>query len=91
LKSVAELKQVEVKIATDDLGTAITLINEILKQKTNIFADKANYYLGEVYQYGLKDTASAVKSYETFLESYPSSIYADKVREEIKTLRNQAK
>ena len=91
LKSVAELKQVEVKIATEDLGTAISLINEILKQKTNIFADKANFYLGQVYQYGLKDQASALKSYETFLESYPSSMYADRVREEIKTLRNQAK
>ncbi len=91
LISVAGIKQVEVKIALDDLGTAIALINEILKQKTNIFADKANYYLGEVYQYGLKDQASALTSYETFLESYPSSIYADKVREEIKTLRNQAK
>jgi tetratricopeptide (TPR) repeat protein len=91
LKSVTELKQAEIKIATDDLGSAIAFINEILKQKTNIFADKANFYLGQIYQYGLKDSFSAIKTYETFLEDYPSSIYADKVREEIKTLRTQAK
>ena len=91
LKSVAELKQAEIKIATDDLGSAIAFINAILQEKTNIFADKANFYLGQIYQYGLKDPVSAVKTYETFLESYPSSMYADKVREEIKTLRTQAK
>jgi tetratricopeptide (TPR) repeat protein len=91
LKSVTELKQVEIKIATDELGSAIAFINEILQQKTNIFADRANFYLGQIYQYGLKDSVSAVKTYETFLENYPSSMYADKVREEIKTLRNQAK
>ena len=89
LKSISELKQVEIKIANDELGSAIALINELLKQKSNIFLDKASFYLGQIYQYGLKDNANALKVYETFLENYSSSLYVDKIRDEIQVLRSQ--
>lgn len=89
LKSISELKQVEIKIANDELGSAIAIINELLKQKSNIFVDKAGFYLGQIYQYGLKDNISALKAYETFLENYSSSLYVDKVRDEIQVLRSK--
>ncbi|MCE1189215.1 MAG: tetratricopeptide repeat protein [Ignavibacteria bacterium] len=87
LKSLVEILIVQIKIAFNDYGEAIAKINEINTQKSNIFADEAQFYLGQVYNYGLHDVQAALKAYETFLEVYPSSIYTAQVREEVKKLK----
>lgn len=90
LKSIAELSRVEIFMAQDKFGEVIKLIDEINKQKSNIFEDKINFYLGLTYSYGLKDSKEALKAFETFLAEYPSSMYGDRVREEIKRLKNNS-
>lgn len=88
LKSLAELLRAELYIALSRYGELITLVNEINKQKSNIFEDKVNFFLGLTYNYGLHDKGQAQQVYETFLAEYPSSQYVDKVREELKRIKN---
>jgi tetratricopeptide (TPR) repeat protein len=83
LKSHAEIKRVEMKIALSDYGQALALINAINLEKSNIFEDRSAYYSGLIQQYGLHDKTKALQIYETFLSAYPSSIYCDEVREAI--------
>ncbi len=80
LKSIVELKQVETAIALDNFGGAILLINAINQEKSNIFADRANLWLGKMYLFGLKQPVEAKKLFETFLADYPSSLYVSEVR-----------
>ncbi len=90
LKSLLELKIIETKVALDDLSGAIAIINAVNQEKSNIFGDKVNYYLGKIYLFGLKQTVEAKKIFETFLLENTSSLYAAEVRELLKSINEKS-
>src|SRR5690606_34895273 len=55
LRHKAKLKEAEIKLAIGEIEESISLLREITSEKEqNIFADKALFLLGKIYQYGLK-------------------------------------
>jgi tetratricopeptide (TPR) repeat protein len=87
VKSLAEEKRIELRIALNDYGEAIALINSVVKEKSNIFEDRLYYCLARIYQFGLKDSVQAGRTYERFLEAYPNSLFSEKVRDAIKEMQ----
>lgn len=52
--------------------------------------DYALFRLGEVYQFGLKDTAQAIAAYEKLLADQPTSVLANEARKRIRLLRGDS-
>jgi len=92
LRHKAKLKEAEIKLAIGEIEESISLLREITSEKEqNIFADKALFLLGKIYQYGLKDDIKASESYESLLAKFPNSLYLDEAREEIIKIREKVK
>ena len=90
LRYRARLKEVETELALDNYERSISILQEILDEKEqNIYADKALYLLGRIYQYGMKDDTKALEMYESLLAKFPNSLYLDMTREEIIKIRNK--
>ena len=86
----ASLKEAEAELAQDNYEKSISILQEISGQdKQNIYADKALYLLGNIYQYGMKDDTKALEMYESLLAKFPNSLYLDVAREEIIKIRNK--
>jgi tetratricopeptide (TPR) repeat protein len=82
--SVSKLKVAEMLIANKDFQNAISNLQLIVDEaEKNIYADKALYLQGQIYQYGIKDDAKAVISYESLLAKFPKSLYLDEARQKI--------
>lgn len=90
LSSISKLRQAEVLIALNDFDSAIQILQAITgDESSNIFSDKALYLKGNIYQFGLKDSARAIETYEKLLALFPNSIYNEEARVEIKRLKNK--
>ncbi len=88
LKSLSYLRQAEMEIAVDNFDNAEKLLTKISDEgEKNIYADKALFLLGEIYQYGLNKPGKAVEIYEQLLAKFPNSLYLDDARESIIKLR----
>ncbi|GBD89148.1 tetratricopeptide repeat protein [bacterium BMS3Abin03] len=88
--SVASLRTAEMMLALSDYQQAIKLFENVVEEgEKNIYADKALYLLGEIYQYGLGDGAKAIEIYEKLLAKFPLSIYIDEARERIRNLKEK--
>lgn len=88
--SIAKLRTAEMLIAVDDYSNAIANLQLIVDEaEKNIYADKALYLQGQIYQYGLKDSAKAVESYESLLAKFPKSLYLDEARQNIIELKKK--
>jgi tetratricopeptide (TPR) repeat protein len=88
--SLAKLREAEMLIATDDYSGAISKLTVIVnEQEKNIYADKALYLQGQIYQFGLKDSVKAVESYESLLAKFPKSLYLDEARKNIIELKKK--
>ena len=88
--SVAKLKVAEMLIANNDYQNAISNLQLIVDEaEKNIYADKALYLQGQIYQYGIKDDAKAVISYESLLAKFPKSLYLDEARQKIIELKKK--
>jgi tetratricopeptide (TPR) repeat protein len=88
--SIAKLRAAEMLIATDAYSGAIADLSLIVEEaEKNIYADKALYLQGQIYQYGLKDTVKAVESYESLLAKFPKSLYLDEARKSIIELKKK--
>jgi tetratricopeptide (TPR) repeat protein len=86
----AGLKEAEAEIAIDNYEKSISILREISDETVqNIYADKAFYLLGRIYQYGMKDDVKALEMYESMLAKFPNSLYLDGAREEIIKIRNK--
>ena len=68
---------------------ALKLYGELAQDSTGIFADRAEYRIGRLYEITLKQKDSAISTYEDFLRRFPNSIYQDKVRTIIAKLMNE--
>lgn len=88
LHSIAGLRNAEMQLALNNFPEAMYLLQSIIEEgKKNIYADKALYLLGGIYQYGIGDENEAIKIYEDLLAEYPKSIYIDEARERILYLK----
>ncbi len=88
--SIAKLRTAEMLIAIDDYPNAIASLSLIVDElEKNIYADKALYLQGQIYQYGLKDDVKAVESYESLLAKFPKSLYLDEARKNIIELKKK--
>jgi tetratricopeptide (TPR) repeat protein len=88
--SIAKLRVAEMLIAVDDYPNAIANLSLIVNEaEKNIYADKALYLQGQIYQFGLSDSIKAVESYESLLAKFPKSLYLDKARENIIELKKK--
>lgn len=89
LKSYSAYSFAQTQIALDSLPQALITLSEIIKnKKQNIFADKALFLKGKVYQFGIKNKVDASNMYQELLEKFPNSIFVDEVRKEIIKLKN---
>ncbi len=80
--SIAKLRVAEMLIANNDYQNAISNFQLIVDEaEKNIYADKALYLQGQIYQFGIKDDAKAVESYESLLAKFPKSLYLDEARQ----------
>ncbi len=91
LKSVAELREAEMELAAGNNDKSIEMLTIIAGEESkNIYADKALYLLGKIYEFGLNDPSKAIEKYEELLAKFPSSLYLDDARDEIIKLKNKA-
>ncbi len=91
LKNIAELREAEMELAAGNNDKSLVMLENISGEESkNIYADKALYLLGNIYEFGLNDPPKAIEKYEELLAKYPSSLYLDDAREEIIKLRNKA-
>jgi tetratricopeptide (TPR) repeat protein len=74
---------------TGQYANAIATYETLLTKfsKSSIALDRAQFSIGDVYQYGLKDNAKAIAAYEKLLADYPQSLLADQARQRIRALR----
>jgi len=49
--------------------------------------DRAQFHIGEVYEFGLRDAARAIEAYEKLLAEYPESVFGSVARKRIRHLR----
>jgi tetratricopeptide (TPR) repeat protein len=90
LHSLAAIRMAEMELARDNYTQAIQLFDAVVEEgEKNIYADKALYLLGKIYQYGMGDNTKAVEIYEKLLAKFPASIYLDEARSEIIKLREK--
>ena len=90
LQNKARLREAEAELAMDNYYESIAILEKITaEEEKNIYADKALYLLGKIYQYGLKNDSKAVEVYESLLAKFPNSLYLDTAREEIIKIRNK--
>lgn len=84
LQNLASLREAEMELAVNNVDSALAQFQRIADDKdTNIFADKALYLTGQIYQFSLNNSTKAVESYENLLAKFPNSLYLDAVRAEI--------
>ncbi len=90
LQNLAMFRQAQMELALNNYDTTVALLKKISDEnEKNIYADKALYLLGKIYQFGLKDKAKAVETYENLLAKFPNSLYLDDARAQIIKLRDK--
>ena len=52
-----------------------------------LLADDALFYLGELYEYYLKDVSRAMECYQKLMKDYPGSLFVVDARKRFRTLR----
>lgn len=88
--STVKLRSAQMDIALRNYTSAVESLTIISEEKEkNIYADKALYLLGNIYEFVLNETPKAIESYERLLLEYAGSIYIDKARERILFLRSK--
>ncbi len=84
LMKVARL-QAKARLYTDAIASYQRLLTEF--KESSIALDRAQFDIGDVYQYGLNDKINATAAYEKLLANYPQSLLADQARKRIRELR----
>jgi tetratricopeptide (TPR) repeat protein len=90
LGSLARLREAEAELALANKERSLELLEEISGEESrNIYADKALYLMGNIFEYGLNNPQRAMEIYEKLLARFPASMYLDEAREQIIRLRNK--
>jgi tetratricopeptide (TPR) repeat protein len=87
IKNYSDFRIAEIETALGNYAKAIEILIEIEKQELNITADRALFFAGRIYEFGLKKYDMAVITYENLLAKYPNSLYLDEAREKIIKLK----
>jgi tetratricopeptide (TPR) repeat protein len=77
---------------TGQAEEAIATYEHLLKDhaSSSIALDVAQFRIGEVYQFRLKDPPKAIAAYEQLLANYPRSIHLTEARKRIRMLRGES-
>jgi tetratricopeptide (TPR) repeat protein len=90
LHHICKIREAEAELAMNNIDKSVELFEAITNEaEKNIYADKALYLLGKIYQYGKKNYPKAIESYESLLAKFPNSLYLDNARNAILELRNK--
>ena len=90
LQGISQLREAQMELALNNYNKSLNLLQSIANEgEKNIYADKALYLIGKIYQFSLNDANKAVEAYEKLLEKFPNSLYLDEVRNQIIKLRNK--
>jgi TolA-binding protein len=87
LMKVAFLQE-QAHLFNDALASYQRLLDQF--KESSIALDKAQFSIGEIYQFGLHDPAKAIVAYTKLLEAYPQSLLATRARERIRELRGDS-
>jgi tetratricopeptide (TPR) repeat protein len=71
----------------DALRTLQTLLVELPKSTER---DRAQFRIGELYEYQLHDTDNAMKAYGEVLSAYPNSLFTEEARRKIRVMRGDS-
>jgi tetratricopeptide (TPR) repeat protein len=84
----ALIKKAELSVIVGQNNEALASYQKLLSDyPKSIFRDKAQFGIGEVYQFQLKDKEKAIHAYEELLASYPNSLLIEQARKRIRELR----
>ncbi len=90
LQGISQLREAQMELALNNYSKSLNLLQNIANEgEKNIYADKALYLIGKIYQFSLNETNKAIEAYQKLLEKFPNSLYLDEVRNQIKKLRNK--
>ena len=91
LHSISLLRSGEMMLADNNFTEAISTFEKAAEEgEKNIYADKALYLLAKIHQFGLKEYLKAQEYYQKLLADFPTSIYVDEAREQLKVLLNKS-
>jgi predicted negative regulator of RcsB-dependent stress response len=91
LQNLADFREAEMELADNNIDSASAKFKGISDDgNKNIYADKALYLLGKIFQYSYNDKSRAVETYENLLAKFPNSLYLDDARAEIVKLKNKS-
>ena len=90
LHSISLLRSGEMMLADNNFTEAISTFEKAAEEgEKNIYADKALYLLAKIHQFGLNEYLKAQEYYQKLLADFPTSIYVDEAREQLKVLLNK--
>jgi tetratricopeptide (TPR) repeat protein len=87
LMKVAAL-QIQARLFPDAIASYERLLSQF--KESSIALDKAQFNIGEIYQFGLNDASKAIGAYEKMLADNPQSLLADAARRRIRELRGDS-
>jgi cellulose synthase operon protein C len=80
--------QAKAGLYTDAIASYERLLAQF--KESSIALDRAQFNIGDVYQYGLHDKNRALEAYEKLLADYPQSLLTTQARRRIRELRGDA-
>ncbi|MGE5313969.1 MAG: tetratricopeptide repeat protein [Acidobacteriota bacterium] len=79
--------ETKIKRPVDALRTLQGLLSAFPKSTER---DKAQFRIGEIYQYSMQDKGNAIAAYSAILAEYPNSLFIDEARRRIRALRGDS-
>ena len=80
----------EMLIALDKYDESVSVLRSISESEfSTLYSDKSLFLLANLYQFGLNDKNKALIEYQNLLEKFPNSLYFDKAREMINSIKEQ--
>ena len=91
LASRSRLESADMLVRLGKPEAAIHLLDSVVSTyQTDVLRDRAMYRLGMVYEQEMRDPVRATETYEKFLVLFPTSIFADDVRQRVRSLKGDA-
>jgi tetratricopeptide (TPR) repeat protein len=89
LADAAKYRYGEILASLGKFTESIKILEEISIQTNSNYADNAYFSLGNIYYYGMNNFRGAKEYFEKLLINFPESVYADRSREMINTIKNK--
>jgi len=81
------MKAAELNVLLGRPVKAIEWFQEVADLPLSILSDQAQFRAGEVYERVMKNKEKAIETFQRLLEQFPHSLYVDRARTRIRTLR----